>query len=606
MRSHQAVLKESANRLQLALDGAELGVWSLDIKTGRFESDARDCEIHDYRPDHPPKTVAAARSFIHRNDLPTLDAAFSASKRTGGRCKVEYRLAPAFSGALPPRERWAALEGTIVRDARSRPVQLLGVTRNISESKQAELDLAERTMQLDLAGKVALVGTFTFNIATGRIQVSPGYATIHGLPEGTEDSSRADWRARVHPDDLARLETRLAQTVAARRHDHHCDYRIVRPDGKVRWIESRSFISYDERGPRLVGANIDVTDRKRAELALDERNMQLALAGRAAGVGSYAYDFDADVMQITEGYAALHGLPEGTTETTRSQWRARAHPEDLVHVEAARRQALRERREEHSIDFRVVLPGGEMRWIESRSFISYNEDGRPRRVIGLHIDVTERRRADDHQRTLIAELDHRVKNVLASVVAIIAQTQEGHQSLAAYTAALELRIKALSRTHELLSQNRWAGVSLHDVVQCEFAPYEASKVEIDGPHVELKPEAAQAMAMVVHELTTNAAKYGALSTRSGRVRLSWGWLRNGSSGWLAIDWQEVGGPPLQAPGQAGYGTTIVNELVPYELNGTVALDFAPEGLRCSVEIPPECISAGRPLPSPSPSLHLTT
>ena len=101
--------------------------------------------------------------------------------------------------------------------------------------------------------------------------------------------------------------------------------------------------------------------------------MQLSLAGEAAGVGGYAYDFDADVMQVTEGYAALHGLPEGTTDTTRSQWRARAHPEDLARVEAARRQALRERREEYGIEYRIVRPGGEMRWIESRSFISYND-----------------------------------------------------------------------------------------------------------------------------------------------------------------------------------------------------------------------------------------
>jgi two-component sensor histidine kinase len=129
-------------------------------------------------------------------------------------------------------------------------------------------------------------------------------------------------------------------------------------------------------------------------------------------------------------------------------------------------------------------------------------------------------------------------------------------------------------------------------------------VEIDGPYVKLKAEAAQAMAMVVHELTTNAAKYGALSNRSGRVRLSWGWLRNGSSGRLAMAWQESGGPPVRAPGRAGYGTTIINELVPYELNGTVALDFAAEGVRCRMEIPPDCISAGRPPDRrPLPSLQ---
>ena len=135
-----------------------------------------------------------------------------------------------------------------------------------------------------------------------------------------------------------RLETRFEQTLAARRHEHHCDYRIVRPDGEVRWIESRSVISYDGEGagPRLVGANIDVTDRKNAERALDERNMQLSLAGKAAGVGTFISDMEAGVAQVTEGYVALYGLPEGATETTRGEWRARVHPEDIARIEEAR------------------------------------------------------------------------------------------------------------------------------------------------------------------------------------------------------------------------------------------------------------------------------
>ena len=161
-------LRGSNHRLQLALGVAELGVWSVDTKTGSFESDARDREIHGYRPDAPPKTLAAARPFIHPGDLPALDAAFAASKRTGGSCKVEYRLAPA-GGTDRCQERWVAIEGTVVRDAHGRPFQLLGVTRDITEPKQAERALAERNFQLALAGKFALVGTFAFDIGSGQV-----------------------------------------------------------------------------------------------------------------------------------------------------------------------------------------------------------------------------------------------------------------------------------------------------------------------------------------------------------------------------------------------------------------------------------------------------
>ena len=236
-------LKSSNDRLQLALDGAELGVWSLDARTGRFESDARDGQIHGYQPDAPPKTLSAARPFIHPSDLPALDAAFSASKRTGGRCKVEYRLAPTAGGADLRQERWVALEGTVVRDANGQSGQLLGVTRDVTHHKQAERALADRNLQLALAGKFALVGTYAYDVGSERYQVSPGYAVMHGLPEETEETSRVEWRSRVHPDDLPGVEAGFEQAMVERRRDYHCEYRIVRAAGELRWIDSRSFIS---------------------------------------------------------------------------------------------------------------------------------------------------------------------------------------------------------------------------------------------------------------------------------------------------------------------------------------------------------------------------
>ena len=145
-------------------------------------------------------------------------------------------------------------------------------------------------------------------------------------------------------------------------------------------------------------------------------------------MGSYAYDVNKGTMHVSEGYAAIHGLPEGTTETSYSEWRARVHPEDLGRAEWLRDQAFADRRKEDNAEYRIVLPTGEIRWIERRGSISYGEDGRPERVVGVNIDVTERKRAEEQQRALNAELDHRVKNVLATVSAIIGQTQEASRS----------------------------------------------------------------------------------------------------------------------------------------------------------------------------------
>ena len=333
-RRNEAALKDSSDRLQLALDGAALGVWSVDAKTGRFENDARDRRIHGHHPEAPPKTLAEARPLIHPDDLPSLDAAFAASGRAGASYSAEYRLAPVSRNAHAGRERWVTVEGTVVRDAEGQAVRLLGVTRDITHRKQAEQALAERDAQLAIAGKIALMGSFTFDIGSGKMQVSPGYAAIHDLPEGTVETSRMDWRARVNLDDLPRLDANLQRDIDGRRSEHTCEYRIARPGGEIRWIEARSFISYDRDGApqRIAGANIDVTKRKKAELALAERTLQLALAERTAMVGSLAYDVDAEKMQISEGYAAIHGFPDRTTEIMRSEWQTAVHPEDVLTI----------------------------------------------------------------------------------------------------------------------------------------------------------------------------------------------------------------------------------------------------------------------------------
>ena len=325
---------------------------------------------------------------------------------------------------------------------------------------------------------------------------------------------------------------------------------------------------------------------KRAELALAERSLQLALAGKAALVGSYAYDVDTDMMQVDAGYAALHGLPEGTVQTTRSEWRARTHPDDVARVEDMREQAFGEGLGEYAIEYRIVRSGGEVRWIESRSFITYTSEGRPQRVAGVNIDITGRQRAEEHQRMLVAELDHRVKNVLATVSAVTSRTQDASGSVADFVAALDGRIKSMAATHQLLSSHQWKGILLSDLVRRELAPYAAhGNTEIGGPDVILEAEPAQAVSMVLHELTTNAAKYGALSTHGGRISVRWHRVMNGNAdARLCIEWQESGGPAVQAPDRSGYGMEVIRDLLPYELDGKVDLAFASAGVRCCIDI----------------------
>ena len=339
----------------------------------------------------------------------------------------------------------------------------------------------------------------------------------------------------------------------------------------------------------VVNMTVDISERKKAELALAERNIQLALAAKVGLVGSYAYDADTEIMQISDGYAAIHGFPEGTTEIARSECLAGVHRDDIGRVEQARSEAFRERRREYNVEYRIIRPGGELRWVETRCFISYSGEGQPHRVVGVSIDITERKRVEEHQRTLLAELDHRVKNALATVSAVVSHTRQGSRSVADFAAVLDGRIRSMATTHELLSSHRWHGVSLTELVRRELAPYATrNNTEIGGPEVTLSAKASQVVSMVLHELATNAAKHGALSVHDGRVSVRWHSALNGSAGArIGIEWQETGGPAVRAPDTTGYGMEVIRDLIPYELGGGVDLTFPADGLCCRLEIPAE-------------------
>ena len=208
-------------------------------------------------------------------------------------------------------------------------------------------------------------------------------------------------------------------------------------------------------------------------------------------------------------------------------------------------------------------------------------------ALALAALFAERKRVEEHQRKLVAELDHRVKNVLATVQAVAAHTMDASSSMEHFVAALDGRIRSLGSTHEILSDRGWLGLPLAELVQRKLAPYATdTNAEIFGPEVMLSAEAGQTMGMVLHELVTNAAKYGALSTSSGRVSIRWLLPLNGSaSDRLVFKWRETGGPVVVSPSKSSYGMNVIRELIPYELGGTVEYLLSPEGAQCQMDIP---------------------
>jgi len=326
-------------------------------------------------------------------------------------------------------------------------------------------------------------------------------------------------------------------------------------------------------------------ERRKQEAAIAERDAQLALAGKSALVGTYVLNVNTGRAQFSAGYAAIHGLPSDAEEGWRDEWMARVHPDDRAQLDELRNKTFAERLSEHRSEYRIFRPEGELRWIEGRAVVTYDGDGHPQRMIGVNIDITDRKRAEEHQKLLVAELDHRVKNVLATVTAVASDTSQHSNSMADFIDAFDHRIRSMADTQALLSKSHWKGVSLNDLVRQELAPYvTAENTVAEGPYVELTATATQTMAMVLHELATNAAKYGALSKPLGSVSVRWDLRSNGHSpAQLKLQWREEGGPLVAAPGRKGYGTSVIRELIPYELGGTVELEYRENGVSCIIE-----------------------
>jgi PAS domain S-box-containing protein len=329
------------------------------------------------------------------------------------------------------------------------------------------------------------------------------------------------------------------------------------------------------------------TQRRQSEMSL-----KLALEG--AKLGSFSADLATGHLECDLRAAGMHGhnVPPATIKESRRF----VDRDDLIRIDAALAKASRGTRGVWNAEYRVMHPlnhphAGETRWVAVECSIVCDSQGIPKRLLGVTRDITHQKRAEEHQRVLVAELDHRVKNVLAIVSAVAGQTLETSDSMSHFVAALDGRIQSMAAAHELLSTRQWSGISLGELVRREFAAYAGNNnAKIDGPEVMLSAEAGQAMGMVIHELVTNAAKYGALSDQSGRVSVRWYQNLNGSAQ-LILVWQETGGPRVEAPKKTGYGTGVIRDLIPYEFGGTVDLAFAPDGVRCRLEIPFDRVSS---------------
>jgi PAS domain S-box-containing protein len=411
-----------------------------------------------------------------------------------------------------------------------------------------------------------------------------------GVPEGSTDG--AAWNGVFHPDDQDRAVQLWRQSLETGA-PYHIEYRLRHRSGDYRWVLGRAQPVRNTDGEivRWYGTCTDIQEIKEAETELRRTSALLHLIGDSTPDMIYAKDRDSRVLYANRAAFEIIGKPrEEVIGQSDLDW-----AEDPAQAEAiiANDQAVMASGETRDVDETFTRPGGDTRHYRSVKSPLRDGQGRIIGLVGVTSDVTHRRQAEERERLLAREVDHRAKNLLAVVQSIVQLTRA--EDIGAFTRALSGRIQSLARAHSLLAASRWEGADLKQLVTEELAPFAArgsGRVVISGPAIRLKPEAAQALALVIHELATNAVKYGALSGEAGRVEIRWAMAPGSFEGRLCIDWRERGGPAVDGPPtRRGFGSTVMQASVERQLKGKVRLDWETEGLSCELALPADQIVA---------------
>jgi PAS domain S-box-containing protein len=327
-------------------------------------------------------------------------------------------------------------------------------------------------------------------------------------------------------------------------------------------------------------------DIARRQRALQESEERARLALDAGHMGTWWLDPVRQTGSWSSQAATILGLPPERTEVSYAEWAALLNPDDRREIERRLDRALAGEGD-FEAEYRIDSFRGE-RWIHTRGRVFFDEDRNPVRIVGILNDITARKHAEEQQRLLLDELNHRVKNTLATVQSIASQTLRATSEPERFRTSFESRLLALSKTHDLLTRNAWRDADLHAILEQETAPYRRDgeqRISVSGPTIRLPARVAINLGLVVHELVTNAAKYGALSSPAGRVDIEWILERRDGSLHLRLTWREAHGPRVAAPTHHGFGSRLIRRSIEGELAGQVDLAFLPGGLAAELSFP---------------------
>ena len=406
---------------------------------------------------------------------------------------------------------------------------------------------------------------------------TPGMADIFSLRENDRGRPLTDIVSLLAYDDLRRDVAKVLRelTVLERELELH-------DRGSSFVMRIRPYRSVERMIEGVVITFVDVTQRKKAERAqgISERRF-IAIVNQAA-VGITETDLAGRFLLTNAAFQNM--ADRSAEELQRLGRRELIDPEDVEAVIARFAQAAGDG-EAFEAEYRLVRGDGASVWVHDSVSVLGDTDGRGARVISVTLEIDKRKRAEAQAGLLLGELDHRVKNILAIVSSIVSQTLRTNPSPEVFAATIQGRITAIARAHGLLTDHGATGGTLRDLINTELEPYRGRDIVVEGPDLVLTPKAGLSVAMAIHELASNAAKYGSLSLPKGRLVISWTVTRE-SEHRLRLRWTESGGPRVTGPpAQRGFGTTLIERSMGYEWDAVVDRSFAESGVVCTIDLP---------------------
>ena len=411
------------------------------------------------------------------------------------------------------------------------------------------------------------------------------------------------WEVAIHPDDLPQVREHWHRSISTGQ-AYEWEYRVRTAAGDYEWFLSRAIPIQDLTGKitRWFGTSTNINAQKTAEEAVRMLESQYRLALEAADLGIWQIDLEKRLITWDEGSCALYHLPHnGLYSLTLEEAWAMIHPDDVEEVKGRiAAAAAPESDGKYDSQYRAILPDGRLRWFRSHGQALYTNEGSSYRAISLYgvvSDITERHALEEGQKLLTRELNHRVKNLFAIANGMVSMTARTAKDTKDMANALRGRLSALSRAHELVQpasaseMGEGPDVEFARLIEAVLEPYRQAgqnKIAIEGPSVLVGSNTTTSLALVLHELATNAAKYGCLSCAEGELVIRWAVQDEN----VDLLWTESGGPSIESPPTfEGFGTQLSQRSIAGQLGGALEREWRTEGLRVRMILPLNRLSA---------------